>query len=405
MMRSYQSSPFACAPVKLRHSLYEINAFLDKCNRAEIALRNYLNQSVGSTLPPSLGEKLLVGSGTYEINETSDPALHTVKGGSSSSTRRTNASGNVKQGRLSRDNRQSSKAPIHSTSPDVFSGDDSDEDSDTAGTCCICLSWKAYADDPIVFCDGVCGCGMHVSCYSLFPNGTVPDGDFFCESCEENSRIKDDEAKAARQRRLEKKQRNNDTNHSTISSTNRASKNTVQARPRCVLCFKTAGSLKRIAGKSRGWAHPICVLFTNELTLDSDTCRANNIKALHPDRKKLHCAVCKQQGGACVQCHHGSCVTAYHPFCAYSALKQMVVRVGEPGPVTTADGSDTHGANGTTDRGDDSVTSYELYCDKHRRSVVDDGTIASSRITLLDENGESKFMLKKRARHARRQNQ
>ena len=60
----------------------------------------------------------------------------------------------------------------------------------------------------------------------------------------------------------------------------------------------------------------MCVLFTPELTVDDRMC-ADNLAALDPDRRDLACLYCRAMGGACVQCKHGDCLRAYHPFCAY----------------------------------------------------------------------------------------
>jgi hypothetical protein len=172
---------------------------------------------------------------------------------------------------------------------------------DTANACCACLDWACEQDDPIVFCDGLCGACVHLSCYGL---DAVPEGDFYCESCRVVRR---------------------------------------GGKPTCALCFRPGGLMRRSVCKQR-WFHPVCVLFTPELTLDDSSRRLNNITELCADRADLVCQLCRKNGGACVQCCVGECLAAFHPYCAYTARQQMLVRI------------DPHR--------DQSVC--ELYCPKHK---------------------------------------
>ena len=49
----------------------------------------------------------------------------------------------------------------------------------------------------------------------------------------------------------------------------------------CYVCCKTGGMMKQ--GVCARWVHPICVMFTNELTVDNDM-RACNLDKLDPER-------------------------------------------------------------------------------------------------------------------------
>jgi hypothetical protein len=112
------------------------------------------------------------------------------------------------------------------------------------------------------------------------------------------------------------------------------------------------------------WTHPVCVLFTPELTVCEQTNRPDNIASLLPDRGDLICRLCQKIGGASVQCCVKDCLYAYHPYCAYTARQQMVVRV---------------------DSATEAVT-YELYCSKHKQAAESTsaapGEVASSRIPV-----------------------
>ena len=116
-----------------------------------------------------------------------------------------------------------------------------------------------------------------------------------------------------------------------------------------------------ITGKKKQgkWVHPICVLFTSELDLDSDTMRAANLSKLNVERKSLICSICNRSGGACVQCDVKQCLESFHPYCCYNARYQMVIRLSKSG---------------------DNL--YEIYCRKHRNRVRHPHTVTSSRNSL-----------------------
>lgn len=67
-----------------------------------------------------------------------------------------------------------------------------------------------------------------------------------------------------------------------------------------------------------------------------------NIEHIPKSRWKLTCSICKIKEGACIQCAHRSCFTAFHVTCARKAKFYMKMR-GQ-----TADNHD-----------------FKCYCDKH----------------------------------------
>lgn len=219
-------------------------------------------------------------------------------------------------------------------------GDDEDWQ-DTANACCACLGWEPDEDDPIVFCDGLCGACIHVSCYGLLRDG-VPEGEFYCESCE-------------------------------------ALRTAAAYKPVCKLCYQAGGLMKR--STSQEWTHPVCVLFTPELTVCLETNRPDNIRSLLPDRKGLTCELCHRSGGACVQCSSKECLRAYHPYCAYIARQQMIVRVNT---TTTSSSSSSTKYPDEVGEGDEGSVSYELFCPKHKiqPKLTLQGEAASSRIPI-----------------------
>ena len=184
------------------------------------------------------------------------------------------------------------------------------------GRCCVCLmgetagpspkkfSLLTQAEDsdeeaadeaelnPLVRCQGPCGAVCHLACYRGEEAETEGDqeeaaggaGSFLCDGCEFLRR------------------------------------QPVAAPRTCGLCFQSAGLLRQ-STDGRGWAHPVCALWTPELTLSAADHRPNNLAALDPDRADLLCRLCRERGGAAVQCKFADCTAAFHPFCLLRAAR------------------------------------------------------------------------------------
>eukprot|EP01032_Pedospumella_encystans_P017182 gene17182-19590_t len=258
---------------------------------------------------------------------------------------------------------------------------DNSDASDTANACCACLDHISYEHDVIVFCEGLCGACIHVSCYGVLYNG-VPEGDFYCEGCTHTLGITNTSYTSAA--RADKRKAKKESHRRSSKAT-------------CALCFRSGGLMT--LSTTDTFVHPICVLFTPELTFCPETSRANNLTSLDKDRKYIKCEVCQEIGGAVVQCAETCCLKAAHPFCAYEARRQMVVRVHN-----AEDGSQGHQAAGLAftqhhtqnihhkqnqencDGGQ--YNTYELYCAKHKSlpstQKQKDSIIATSRLPLRD---------------------
>lgn len=191
--------------------------------------------------------------------------------------------------------------------------------------CCICgESSNILPKDCMIFCEGPCQACVHVSCYLGEPFLECREKmkkllalDFYCDGCKAKN-----------------------SNNSMSSSD-----------PKCGLCNVGSGLLKY--NPSGFYFHPVCVLFTPELTVDVRNMQLNNIHSVDPYRNQLICYLCKGKGGACVQCAHKDCVVACHPYCSYCCHRQMVIRYEEKE------------CEFGTCRDESVDMLYEMYCNKH----------------------------------------
>ena len=143
--------------------------------------------------------------------------------------------------------------------------------------CCMCSDVDADDLNPMVFCEGQCGEWVHIECYGL---SCPPSGLWMCEGCADKS------------------------------------------TKRCYICSKSGGMLRR--STCGHWTHPICVMFTSELTVNDDQ-RPDNLACIDTERYDLVCTLCRNNEGACVQCSHTSCLAAVHPYCAFKGDFQMTL--------------------------------------------------------------------------------
>jgi hypothetical protein len=188
-----------------------------------------------------------------------------------------------------------------------------------SGLCSICSiktdNESHLLNDELLRCKGPCNSTFHPSCYGIEDY----DRSFICDSCAFMS-----------------------NNPGTLLS--------------CFLC-NCRGGILRMSHDFSLWVHSICVLFTPELTVDSKTLRANNLKDLDPDRRGVMCCVCRRFGGSAVQCSYADCMTACHPYCALISGKQLVVSSLDSNSTNSAD-SESSGLN------------YEFLCPIHQDKLA-----------------------------------
>jgi hypothetical protein len=126
------------------------------------------------------------------------------------------------------------------------------------------------------------------------------------------------------------------------------------------------------------WVHPLCVLYTPELTLNPDQqMKPNEITILDPDREELVCEICHKSGGSNVQCADDDCYLSFHPYCGFLTHRQMVIRSVVVGASSRESQVEEAG------EGEEYQFHYEVYCEKHKRRIRNQENIVSSTVELV----------------------
>ncbi|KAF3938603.1 Peregrin [Dactylella cylindrospora] len=169
----------------------------------------------------------------------------------------------------------------------VKKGNDGDElDTSEDSKCQICDDGECENSNAIVFCDG-CDIAVHQDCYGV---PFIPEGQWLCRKC------------------------------SLLSP---------RREVHCIFCPNTDGAFKMT--DSALWCHLVCAIWIPEVTISNMVYMepVEGIESVPKSRWKLHCYICKQRMGACIQCSNKSCYLAFHVTCArkaklYLSMKQQV---------------------------------------------------------------------------------
>ncbi|CAK7901274.1 nuA3 HAT complex component Nto1p [[Candida] anglica] len=168
--------------------------------------------------------------------------------------------------------------------------------------CAICNDSDCENSNAIVFCDG-CDIAVHQECYGV---AFIPEGQWLCRKCMINK----------------------------------------NREVHCIFCPSTTGAFKQL--DSSLWSHVVCALWITELYFANPIYMEpiEGVDLIPKNRWKLSCYICKQKGGACIQCHNRNCFQAYHVTCAKRAGLYMNLTKGVQGAITNKG-------------------SLRTYCDKH----------------------------------------
>ena len=168
--------------------------------------------------------------------------------------------------------------------------------------CDVCFGGESQEGNVIVFCDS-CNVAVHQACYGI---PVVPEGQWLCNKCKEM----------------------------------KAKGLTAKQAPSCVLCPVRQGAMKPAnprtcitatgePSKKQEFVHLFCSQWIPETYIKAEDTNkmepVQNLKGISKERFKLNCVICKQRLGACIQCSHGMCATAFHPLCARAAGLLMEV--------------------------------------------------------------------------------
>ncbi|KAJ2657645.1 hypothetical protein IW148_005064 [Coemansia sp. RSA 1199] len=156
--------------------------------------------------------------------------------------------------------------------------------------CAICGEEECDNTNAIVFCDG-CNLAVHQDCYGV---PYIPEGQWLCRRC-------------------------------MLSPDHDVT---------CVLCPQRGGALKKTT--TNKWAHVLCALWIPEVGIANTVYMEpiDSIDQIPRSRWRLSCHLCHRRAGACIQCTHRQCFTAFHATCARRAHLAMSVkpdrRTGDP---------------------------------------------------------------------------
>ena len=133
--------------------------------------------------------------------------------------------------------------------------------------CSVCDNGDFTEKNFIIICFN-CQLAVHSKCYNI---RFIPEAEWLCDYCRINAKSPKDET--------------------------------------CFLCPVKGGALKLFHNK---WAHLTCAKYLQtKIVKDKDV----NINNIDEKKFKLKCFSCNLKIGACIQCNHGRCATAFHVEC------------------------------------------------------------------------------------------
>ena len=188
-----------------------------------------------------------------------------------------------------------------SSSQAAVNGDPNPPGDEPDSKCSVCDDGDCENANAIIFCDG-CDLAVHQECYGV---PFIPEGQWFCRKCKEIGR----------------------------------------GTPTCIFCPNVDGAFKQT--NTLRWSHLLCALWIPEVTVANMTFMEpiTDVDKVPKSRWKLHCYICSQKMGACIQCGNKNCYLAFHVTCARKS--KLFLKMKSP----HQQGLDT--------------TALKAFCDKH----------------------------------------
>ncbi|KAK9153200.1 hypothetical protein Sjap_000680 [Stephania japonica] len=154
-----------------------------------------------------------------------------------------------------------------------------EEEEDDGIVCGVCRSTDGDPSDPIVLCDG-CDAMVHALCYGSPLNQGVPEGDWFCATCQQSP----------------------------------SSPRNGTGELCCCLCPVKGGVMKPTTDDQ--WAHIACALLVPEVFFRDPEGRGGiDCSRLPQKRWEETCYICDSSEGCAINCSEPKCSLAFHVGC------------------------------------------------------------------------------------------
>ena len=188
-----------------------------------------------------------------------------------------------------------------SSSQAAVNGDPNPPGDEPDSKCSICDDGDCENANAIIFCDG-CDLAVHQECYGV---PFIPEGQWFCRKCKEIGR----------------------------------------GTPTCIFCPNVDGAFKQTS--TLRWSHLLCAIWIPEVTIANMTFMEpiQDVDKVPKGRWRLHCYICNQKMGACIQCGNKNCYLAFHVTCARRAKLYLKMKSQNQAGLDT--------------------TALRAFCDKH----------------------------------------
>ena len=153
--------------------------------------------------------------------------------------------------------------------------------------CSICEEAECDNSNAIVYCDG-CNLAVHQDCYGV---PYIPEGQWLCRRC--------------------------------MLSPNEV--------PTCVFCPDRTRKMAFKRTTNGKWVHLLCALWIPEVHIENPVYMEpiHYAQLVPKARWSLFCKICRVRRGACIQCAHEGCYTAFHVSCARHDKLFMHMKPGQ----------------------------------------------------------------------------